>query len=135
MTTGSHLDEYRKHAVNSASPLQLVIMLYDGALRFMESGRRSMVASDLYRQNQDLGSAQKILAELMGCLDMSKGGEIARNLFALYTYAYNQLVEANVAGSAEPIERAAKVLSDLRGGWSELETTIRDQGTGNAHAA
>src|SRR5438874_1610746 len=84
---GKFVQEYQKGAVNGASPVQLVIMLYDGALRFMEAGRHAMIAKDVEKQNASLQKAQKIVMELMSCLDMQNGAEIARNLLALYTYA------------------------------------------------
>lgn len=121
MANGRFLNEYRKGAVNGASPLKLVIMLYDGALKFMEAGKQAMGRKDLEKQNAELQKAQRIVTELMACLDMEKGGEIARNLFALYSYVLNELVEANVKDQPEPIDRCILVMSELRESWVELE--------------
>jgi flagellar protein FliS len=71
---------YRKNAVMGASPVQLVVMLYDGALRFMEEGKRAMAANDLETQNNKFQRAQRIVMELISTLNIQKGGEIARNL-------------------------------------------------------
>lgn len=120
--------EYRKNAIAGASPLQLVIMLYDGALRFIDSGKAA-IGQDLPRQNDQFQRAQRIVMELMATLDMEKGGEVATNLLALYTFALEQLVEANVEDSSEAADRAAKVLSELRESWSELEKQTRSQGS------
>lgn len=116
-----HVHEYRKQSVNGASPLQLIIMLYDGALRFMEAGRAAMVARDLQKQNTSLQKAQQIILELTACLDMRQGGEIAQNLFALYTFSYNQLVSANIEDRPELIDGAMRTMRDLRESWVELE--------------
>ena len=70
--------EYQKNAVNGASPIQLVVMLYDGALKFMEAGKKAMAEGDRDKQNQNLQKAQKIVMELMSCLDMEEGKEIAK---------------------------------------------------------
>lgn len=121
MSSSRNLQEYRKQVVNGASPLQLVIMLYDGALRFMDAGRRAMIEKDIDLQNTSLQKAQKIVLELASCLDMRQGGEIAENLFALYTYCYNQLVAANIEDKPEYIDHAARVLSDLRESWVQIE--------------
>jgi flagellar secretion chaperone FliS len=118
---GRFLNEYRKGAVNGASPLKLVIMLYDGALKFMESGKRALLDHNLEKQNADLQKAQRIITELMSCLDMDKGGEIATNLFALYSYVLNELVQANIEDKHEPIERCIVVMSELRESWVELD--------------
>src|SRR4051794_38624400 len=91
---GKHVQEYQKGAVNGASPLQLVVMLYDGALRFMEAGKFAMASKDLDKQNHNLKKAQSIISELMACLDMNQGGEVATNLMSLYNYTILQLVEA-----------------------------------------
>lgn len=125
MAYGRSLDEYRKSAVSSASPLQLVIMLYDGALRCMETAKKEMHEGNLFHQNAQLVKAQKILAELMSSLDMQKGGDIAQNLFSLYSYVYNQLVTANVDNSPAGIDQGIQVLSQLRVSWSALEEQQR----------
>ena len=126
MSTSKHVFEYRKQAVNGASPLQLVIMLYDGALRFMEAGRHAIVARDIERQNSNLQKAQRIVSELTSCLDMAQGGEVARNLFALYTFCYNQLVAANVEDRPELVEQAMKIMSELRESWVQLEHQMKN---------
>lgn len=125
MSTTKHLFEYRKQAVNGASPLQLIVMLYDGALRFMEAGRAAIVAGNLEQQNASLQKAQRIIAELISCLDMAQGGEIAQNLFGLYTYCYNQLVEANFDDRADLVDQVMKIMSDLRESWVQLESQQR----------
>jgi len=124
---GRFVQEYRKGAVNGASPLQLIIMLYDGALKHMEAGKHAIESNDLAKQNQNLQKAQRIVMELMSCLDMKQGGEVAKNLLALYTYVLNQLVEANISDKAEPIERSIQVFSDLRESWVEIEKNARTQ--------
>ena len=127
MAYGRFVQEYQKGSVNGASPLQLVVMLYDGAIRFMEAGKYGIEHQDLEIQNKNLQKAQKIVMELMSCLDMEKGGEIAANLLALYSYVLNELVEANVGDKAEPVDRCIKILCDLRESWVEVERTTRIQ--------
>jgi flagellar protein FliS len=122
---GNYVQEYRKNAVNGASPVQLVVMLYDGALRFMEAGRAAMLRGDLIVQNQNLQKAQRIVLELMATLNMDKGGEISQNLMALYTFVLEQLVQANVHDSTDPIDHAMKTMSGLRESWAQLELQSR----------
>ena len=119
--------EYRKNAVMGASPVQLVVMLYDGALRFMEGGKRAMAQGEIFKQNDQLQRAQNIVLELMSTLDMKKGGDVSKNLLALYTYVLEQLVEANIRDDAVYIDRASKVMSELREGWTALDKSIREQ--------
>ena len=125
MANARFAHEYQKQNVNGASPLQLIIMLYDGGLRFMEAGKHAMANGNLDKQNHKLQKAQKIIVELMSCLDMEKGGEVSKNLFALYGYVLNELVAANVEDKPEPIERSIRVLSDLRESWAEIDKATR----------
>jgi flagellar protein FliS len=125
LANGRFVQEYRKGAVNGASPLQLVIMLYDGALRFMEVAKHAMGQKDLEKQNDSLQRAQKIVMELMSCLDMEKGGEIATNLLALYTYALEQLVQGNMKDDVAAIDRVITIFSELRESWVEIEKSIK----------
>lgn len=125
MTQGAYLDQYRKTAVQTASPLQLVIMLYDGALKFLDKGKCAMREGNRFEQNQNLQKAQRIVTELTACLDMAKGGEVAKNLFSLYTFIGDQLIEANLTDSEDGIEHSIRVLSELRSSWVELENQQR----------
>lgn len=121
MASNRFAQEYQKNAVNSASPLGLIIMLYDGALRFIELGKKGIAEKNYEDQNKYLQKAQKIVMELMSCLDMARGGEISKNLLSLYVYVLNELVEANVNDDAVAAERGAKVLGELRESWITLE--------------
>lgn len=131
MAYGRISQEYRKQAVNGASPLQLVIMLYDGALKFMEAGKHAIAHHDLARQNDQLQKAQRVVMELMACLDRDQGGEVAANLLNLYTYVLSELVKANCDDNAEPLERCIKIFSDLRDSWVQIEAQTR----GGSHAS
>lgn len=117
--------EYQKNAVNGSSPLQLVVMLYDGALKHMEAGRKAMAHADRERQNASLQKAQKIIMELMSCLDMNEGGEIAKNLLSLYSYVLNELVVGNMTDDEEAIARCMKVLNDLRESWRQIQESLQ----------
>jgi flagellar protein FliS len=118
--TGNPIGEYRKQAVTGASPLELVLMLYDGALQSCALAKKAIEDRDLEAQHKHLLRAQRVLSELTASLDMESGGEVARNLFGLYTYCLNQLAEANVRDEVEPLERTAKVLSELRVAWQQI---------------
>ncbi len=117
VASGRQLAAYRKTAVETASPLDLVIMLYDGTLRFLERGRAAMDRRDLSEQNESLTRAQAILTELAVCLNMEQGGEIAANLLGLYGYMSNRLVEANVNDDPKAIEDVVCFLGEFREVW------------------
>ncbi|BCW95204.1 MAG: flagellar export chaperone FliS [Fimbriimonadales bacterium] len=120
-------DRYLETAVETASPARLIVMLYDGAIRFINEAAHAMRQRDYETQNAKLQRAQKILAELISSLDFDKGGEIAENLFRLYTYMYNQLVEANINDNHERLEHVVGLLSELREAWDTIATESEAQ--------
>lgn len=93
----------------------------------MNGAKVAMEARDLYKQNDQVQRAQKIVAELMSSLDMEKGGEIAQNLLSLYSFVYNRLVEANIEDRPELIEDAMLVMTQLRESWAVLEENSRSK--------
>jgi flagellar secretion chaperone FliS len=127
--------EYQKNAVNGASPLQLVIMLYDGALKYLDAGRAAMAQGERDKQNSNLQKAQKIVMELMACLDMKGGGEIAKNLLSLYSYVLNELVMANLNDDPDAIDRSKVVLTNLRESWRQIQESLRPAAAVEAEAS
>ena len=121
----SSIDQYRKSSVSSASPIQLVVMLYDGALRFMEAGKHAMGKRDVFAQNENITKAERILSELLSTLDLEQGGEVATNLMSIYTYVYDRLVEANIEDKPEIIDECMAIMSELRESWVEIERRYR----------
>lgn len=119
----------------SASPVQLVVMLYDGSLRFMEEAKRAMAVKDLETQNHKLQKAQKIVMELMSTLNFQAGGDISKNLLSLYSFVLNELVEGNVNDDPARIDNAMKTMSELREGWVAIEHGSRSKQEVTPHAA
>ena len=110
-------------------------MLYDGALRFMEAGKHAMQEKDLEKQSQNLQRAQRIVMELMSALDMTAGGDISKNLLALYTYVLDQLVQANLKDDPTGVDRSIQVFSDLRESWVTVENKVRENRLSENNAA
>lgn len=123
MTKSKYLDEYRRSSVMGASPVGLVVMLYDGALRYIDGARVALEQRNHFEKNAQIQKAQQVVSELMCCLDMERGGEIARSLLALYAYIYNQLIQANVSDDVAALDSSRHVLEQLRSAWSQIETT------------
>lgn len=111
---------YYQTQVQSQSPLELVVMLYDGALRFMRLTADAIARRDLVAKRDALSKASAIVAELQNSLNMEAGGEIATNLDALYDYVTGRLTEANVRNTTAPIEEAIRLISTLRDGWAQI---------------
>jgi flagellar protein FliS len=111
------IDSYRQNDIQSRSPLELVVMLYDGALRFTSDARDAMVRSDIRARQQHLSRAMAIVSELQSTLDMETGGEVAEHLDSLYGFVRDRLIDASVTQDLQPLDEARRVLTTLREGW------------------
>ena len=116
------VNPYLQTQVQSRTPLELVVMLYDGAIRFATEARAAIVTRDIARRGNAISRAMAILSELQSTLDLEKGGEIAANLDKLYTFVRDRLVDASVKQDVRPIDEALRVLETLRDGWSGIST-------------
>lgn len=111
---------YYQTQVQSQSPLELVVMLYDGALRFLRLTAEAIARRDLVAKRDAMSKAGAIVAELQNSLNMDAGGDIAGHLDALYDYVTARVTEANVHNTTEPIHDAIRVMSTLRDGWARI---------------
>ncbi len=116
---------YQAQAVLTASPGQLVLMLYDGALRFLGHARDALESPEgapkrIEIVNTNLIKAQNILAELQASLNHEAGGEHSANLDRLYEYYLRRLLEANMKKSVEPVVEVETLVRQLRDGWAEM---------------
>ncbi len=87
----------------------------------MNQAKDAMEKRELERQNEACKRAQDIISELMSCLDLKQGGEIAQNLFALYTFTFDRIVQANIEDNPVLIDQSIQVLAELRESWATLE--------------
>ena len=117
-------DSYRKVATQTATPGQLVLMLYDGTLKFLETAMTGFDHKDpvLFNQtiNNNVVRAQAIIHEMNASLNMNEGGEVASNFRRLYNYFYRRLTEANRTKQKAPIEETIARLRTLRDSWAEM---------------
>ena len=117
---------YRQVATKTATPGQLVLMLFDGALRFLD---KALVGFDLddpldsnLAINNNILKAQEILRELNMSLNMEKGGEFAGTMRRLYNYYDLQLSQSNLQKDPAGVELVIRLLSVIRGAWAEMLT-------------
>ena len=113
---------YRDSAVLTASPEQLVVMLYDGARRFLTQAAHAMRQNDLAAANDRLRRAEAIIAELRSTLDMS-AGDIAERLEAIYAFCQRHLMEARFKRDAGHIDEVAKLLGELSDAWNQVASS------------
>jgi flagellar protein FliS len=117
-------ESYRKVATQTAAPGQLVLMLYDGALGFLEKALAGFEHDDPAMFNQTINNnilrAQAIIHEMNATLNMRAGGDVAANFRRLYNYLYRRLTIANRTKKKEPIEEAMSRIRVLRDSWAEM---------------
>ena len=115
---------YRTAAVKTATPGQLVLMLFDGALRNLATALAGFEIEDVGARieqiNNHLLKTQAILLELRASLDLKAGGDFANRMFALYEFMNSRLQAANLAKDPEPIRLVEKLLGEVREGWATM---------------
>jgi flagellar secretion chaperone FliS len=115
----SKVKDYLTMQVLSARPEKLILMLYDGALRFMNLAIQGIDEHKNEKAHNNLIKAQRIMIELMTSLNFDKGGEIAGNLFRIYEFMHYTLVQANIKKEKEPILAICEQLKVLRESWNK----------------
>jgi flagellar protein FliS len=111
---------YREASVMTASPEQLVVMLYDGAGRFLRQAEGAMVDGTWLAASEKLGRAEAIIDELLATLDMD-AGEVAERLQAIYVFGKARLIEARLERDAGRVDQVARLLAELRDAWAQIE--------------
>ena len=111
---------YFQTQVHSRSSLELVVMLYDGATKFLRRAREATSERDASIKRESISRALAIIAELQNTLDMDAGGDIAASLDALYLFVRQRLLDANLGGDPAAIDESLRVLAPLRDAWAEI---------------
>src|SRR5688572_6009930 len=111
---------YQQTQVQSRSPLELVVLLYDGAIRFMTEAREAMGRRDLVAKRDAISRSMAIIGELHATLNMNEGGQIAVSLDALYSYVNARLLDANMKGDVGAIDESIKLIGQLREAWAHI---------------
>jgi flagellar protein FliS len=127
--------QYRATKVETAGSVDLVVMLYQGAVRFIRLGIEAMERTDPKAAHANLVRAQDIIVELLGSLNREEGGQIAVQLANLYDYCFRRLVTANVRKDPEPAREVVGILRDLGTAWQQIAVQQRQtQSQGRADA-
>ena len=111
---------YREASVMTASPEQLVVMLYDGAGRFLRQAEALIIEGSWLQASEKLSRAEAIIDELLATLDMD-AGEIAERLQAIYVFCKTRLIEARLERDPGRVDQVARLLAELRGAWANIQ--------------
>ena len=112
--------QYKQVQVKTANKEKLLIMLYQGCIKFLRLAKKSIEEEDIQGANNYIIRSQDIIRELMNTLDREKGGEIATNLYSLYDFMNRQLIEANVNKDVEKIEVVEDMMLELLDSWKQI---------------
>ena len=127
MPQGNLYTPYERTKVETSDQRQLILLLYDGSIRFMNKAIARIDASDIEAAHNYLVRSRDILGELLATLKPEKAGEIGTNLQRLYVYIFNRLVQANLTKDREIVAECIKLMSTLREGWASMKPATQQR--------
>jgi len=126
--------EYRQRAVEGASPVGLVVLLYGGAITALMRAMAAVDAGNIEKRVLELNKVLAILAELQGTLDFEKGGAVAEHLEKFYTVVRSNVLEASIKNSKPLLEELVKHFSALKEAWAQVERDAMTSGVSGTAA-
>jgi flagellar protein FliS len=115
------INTYEENRILSASPLELVRILYTAGKRAVQNARQNLRDGNITARSREISKAQEILLELAASVDPRKAPEFAERLLALYDYMQGRLIAANMEQKDEPLAVVESLLNTLQEGWSQVE--------------
>ena len=128
------LNAYRQTEVQSRTPLELVVMLHDGALQHLQAATTAIDQNDIRARKEAVSRLIAIVSELQNTLDVERGGEIATSLDELYGYMMRRIMDAVTGNNAAPLAEVARIVATLREGWQGIAVTPAGSGRAAASA-
>ena len=122
-----YTNQYLANTVNSASPEQLMLMLYDGAIRFISLGIQAIENGLIDKRAYYINKTSAIVSEFAATLDHNQDAKLAEDLDALYGYMLSRMLEANLKNDTAPLLEVKKLLSDLRATWAQAITINKQE--------
>ena len=126
-------NEYRHNEVATSSQGKLIIMMYEGALKFVTLAIEGIDSKDLSKKGTYINKTHDIINELSCALDMKKGGDVAQKLESLYQFILHQLTLANIKSDRKALESIVNVLTPLMEAWEELLAKNNNDQVNNGH--
>lgn len=124
----SGVAKYKQTSVQSASKEKILLMLYEGAIRFCKQAIIAIDQKNIADRGMNIGRCYDVVMELNNSLNHDVGGDISKSLEQLYMFITDQLTKANATGQRQPLEDVLKVLETLYAGWVEaVEKIKRDE--------
>jgi flagellar protein FliS len=118
MAVNNPYQAYQQSSLNTASPGELTLMLYNGCLKFIHQAKVAMLAKNIEEKNTNLIKAQKIIQEFMVTLNMDV--PMSKDLMAMYDYLYRRLVEANTKNDTAILDEVSGFVTEYRDTWKQV---------------
>ncbi len=120
--------KYKETQIKTATQGKLIVMLYDGAIKFLNHAKEALQNNNVEESHNKLTRAQDIIMELVLSINL-EAGDIAKKLYNLYLYMNKKLMEANMYKKTEPIDEVLKMLTDLKEVWQQVasQSTAGDE--------
>jgi len=109
---------YQNNSVNTSTPGELTLMLYNGCLKFIVQAKRAMEDNDIEVKNKAVQKAQAIISELMLTLDTSY--PVAANMLILYEFANSRLLDGNIKNDSAMLDEASSIIMEFRDTWKQV---------------
>ena len=122
---GNQTAAYKQQSILTAPPERLVVMLYDGCLRFLFQSAYAMREGNRAQSQDRMRRAEAIIDELTCTLDHERGGEVASRLQGIYAFCRRHLIEAALEQNPAKIEEVSELLTELRDAWAEIADSPR----------
>ena len=122
-----YIKQYQASNVNTATPEKLMIMMFDGALQFLQKAKAAIAEGNLKERSTNIDGARKIIRELMRTIDLENGNDVSKQLFKLYNRMAMNLIKANVQRNAALIDIVIEDISNIRWGFQkaiEIQTGV-----------
>ncbi len=114
-----YLKQYQQSQIQTASPEKILIMLYDGAIQFLNKALKAIEENNIQECHNNIVAAQNIISEFMNTLNFDIGGDVAKNLYSLYEYLHYRLVQGNINKDPAMVKEVLQHLKDLKQTWEE----------------
>ena len=126
----SKFNAYQKTAVTTASKEQVLIMLYEAAIKHLKKASESCLKIELQAKGIAVGKAHDIINELSNSLDFTVGGDIAKNLERLYGFMIQELTQGNLHNDSLKVDQVRKLLENLLEGWKGAVAQLQQEKAG-----
>lgn len=114
-----YIKQYQTNNITTATPEKLMIMLFDGAVQFLQKAKSAIEEKNLKERSANIEGARKIIRELMRTIDLENGNDVSKSLFRLYNKMAMKLIKANVSRNAQLIDEVIEDLTNVRWGFQK----------------